>query len=385
VALTFKILVSWLRWKALRIRTADFHPAAVRTIAVIELTRLGDFLSILPAIRRFKSEFPKARIHVVTNSQHIPLLAMCDPDIRVIGIANSTSMIRFFRALLLVRRLAPDLACSMSPSNRNALMALSSTARFIVGYLNGSDSLTPFLGVNPVEAIGVSGTGDHRYGRENIHGRSWKVLEALGIPRPHDPFRPFRSWRPDGDIVARLQEQGMVPLRPLIAIHPFSRWKYRSWPIDEFERLIRLLRSEANSDIVVICHESENEALLPLRTAFGRDPRGRFFPSTDLLETAAVLQDVDLFIGNDSGPIHLAALLNLPVVGLYGPAPPALAAPLAARGTFLYHAVPCSPCSQTECIMPERHCMRLITAEEVLAAALRELTLLRTRGIAANG
>jgi ADP-heptose:LPS heptosyltransferase len=181
-----------------------------------------------------------------------------------------------------------------------------------------------------------------------------------------------------------LQERDLGPQRPQIAVHPFSRWKYRSWPIDEFKRLIGMLRSELECDIVVICHESENDDLLPLRNAFDRDPRVRFFPSTDLLETAAVLQDVELFIGNDSGPIHLAALLNLPVVGLYGPAPPALAAPPAASGTFLYHPVPCSPCSQTECVMPERHCMRLITAEEVLAAVLGELTMLRTRGKAAN-
>jgi heptosyltransferase-2 len=108
-------------------------------------------------------------------------------------------------------------------------------------------------------------------------------------------------------------------------------------------------------------------------TAFRGEPRVRFFPSADILKTAALLRDADLFIGNDSGPLHLAALLEVPLIGLFGPASPELTAPLSARGSFLYHQVACSPCSQTVCIMPDNSCMRRITPEDVLTAVAEEL------------
>ena len=377
-----KILVSWLRWRALRAHSSHFYVAGVRSLVVIELTRLGDFVTVLPVIRRFRQQFPGASIHVVVDSSYAPLLEMCGPGVDVISVSRSSSPIVFLRTLRTIRRLAPDLACSMSPANRNAAMALASGARFIVGYLNGTDSLTPFLGISPVESIGVREGPGIVFGRENIESRSWKVLQSLGIRETREASSAFGAWMPEEGTVEQLHERGVVNGAPYIVVHPFSGWEYRSWPIREFSRLTAKILEELDNDVVFVCHQSEESQLAPLIDRFSGTPRVRFFPSTNLMETAALLRGAEAFIGNDSGPLHLAALLGVPVVGLFGPASPALTAPLSARGTFIYRPVACSPCDQVRCIRPDSPCMGLITPDEVFASLQKEVSLRNLRGAA---
>jgi ADP-heptose:LPS heptosyltransferase len=349
---------------------------------VIELTRLGDFVNVLPAIRRFRQKFPGATIHVVVDSPYAPLLNLCEPGIEIIRVTQSASPFRFLMALRVVRRLAPDLACSMSPANRNAVMALSSGARFIVGYLNGTDSMTPFLETSPVESIGVREGPGIVFGRENIEGRAWKVLQSLGIREQRETANTFGAWMPEEEVVDRIHERGVVNGAPYIVVHPFSRWEYRSWPIASFGRLAEMILENLGHEVVFVCHASERAMLAPLMNRFRGVPRVRFFPSTDLIETAAVLRGAVAFVGNDSGPLHLAALLGLPIVGLFGPASPALAAPVSTQGAFVYRPVACSPCDQIRCIRPDDPCIALITPDEVFASLQKEVSSRYLRGAA---
>jgi ADP-heptose:LPS heptosyltransferase len=269
----------------------------------------------------------------------------------------------------------------MSPSSRNAALALASGSRFIVGYLTGAGTLTPFLDVTQAEKIGFLEHGPATFGRENIQSRSWKVLQTLGIHESGDPGDDFRKWSPSGDLRRGLGGTRGGKENPYIVIHPFSGWIYRSWPLESFRILAQMILDQFPHDIVFVCHVSEEAGLELLMKAFRGEARVRFLPSSDILKTAALLRDADLFIGNDSGPLHLAALLEVPLVGLFGPASPELTAPLSARGTFLYHQVACSPCSQTVCIMPGNSCMRRITPEDVRTAVREELEgAFRARG-----
>jgi ADP-heptose:LPS heptosyltransferase len=104
-----KLLVSWLRWRARRSRNSTFLPASVRSIVAIELTRLGDFVTILPPLRALRKSFPDARTFVVTSESHAPLLALCEPGIEIIALRKSNSLREFLMALRRVRGARPDL------------------------------------------------------------------------------------------------------------------------------------------------------------------------------------------------------------------------------------------------------------------------------------
>jgi ADP-heptose:LPS heptosyltransferase len=368
-----KILVSWLRWKASRLPTIDLASVRVRSIAVIELTRLGDFITVLPAVKILRRQFPDARIHVVVDALHAPLLELCDPEVDVLPVARSERPFHFLSAMRRVRRTSPDMVCSMSPANRNAALALASGARFIVGYLNWANSFTPFLGVSPVESIGVRDGARLLFGGENIETRSEKVLQSLGIRRPHTGSFDLSSWIPGEDVSSALRAEGVIGDSPYVVFHPFSRWSYRSWPIERFAALAGMTLESLPHDVVFICHESEREMLAPLTGAFQGTSRVRFYPSKDISRTAALMKGAAAFVGNDSGPIHLAAKLGLPLVGLYGPASPGYAAPLSSGGSFLYKPVVCSPCDQVRCLMPDHPCMTLIEPDEVFLQLCMQL------------
>jgi ADP-heptose:LPS heptosyltransferase len=368
-----KILVSWLRWKASRLPSVELASVRARSIVVVELTRLGDLVTILPAVRTLRRHFPDARIDVVVDAAYAPLLEMCDAHIRVVSVAGSARPFSFLSALFGVRRIAPDIVCSMSPANRNAALALASGARFIVGYLNWANSLTPSLGISPVESIGVRDGARLLFGGENIGTRSDKVLQSLGIRSSRGEAFELSRWFPSNDVSLALLDEGVVGEGPYVVIHPFSRWIYRSWPVERFATLVSLALESLPHDLVFLCHASEKALLRPLRQEFSDEKRVRFFASGDIYRTAAVMKGAAAFVGNDSGLIHLAAILGLPLVGLYGPASPAQSAPLSSSGSFLYKPVVCSPCDQLRCLMPTHPCLTLIEPREVFQALCGQL------------
>jgi len=86
---------------------------------------------------------------------------------------------------------------------------------------------------------------------------------------------------------------------------------------------------------------------------------------TGLQELAAVLARASLHVGNDNGPMHMAAALRVPVIGLFGPSDPAVWGPWGEGHQTLYKGLDCRACFHPDCVRGEQTCMQLITLEEV--------------------
>ena len=82
-------------------------------------------------------------------------------------------------------------------------------------------------------------------------------------------------------------------------------------------------------------------------------------------ELAALLSRASIYIGNDSGPLHLAALSGVTCIGLFGPAPPVVFYPVGKITEVIHHVLECNPCDQIHCMHPEWPCIQRITVEEV--------------------
>ena len=89
---------------------------------------------------------------------------------------------------------------------------------------------------------------------------------------------------------------------------------------------------------------------------------------------AAVLRRCRLFVGNDNGPMHMAAALGVPVVGLFGPSDPAEWGPWGKGHHIIYKGLDCRPCFHPGCSRGEESCMRLITLDEVWEAVQERLS-----------
>ncbi len=374
--------------RALRNHTRNqepLDPHAVRSILTCEVTRLGDVLTTIPALRHLRSMFPHARILSVVDERYATLLDACETGVDFAGVSGSDTIAGLLSSVRTARRFASDLALSLTPAKRNVAITLASGAPKVAGYLHPLERQAQHLHEFPVEAQGFALAQNAAYGSEHIEQRALHVAEALlGQPAEVSRMITLRTetrWQ----ALSRLREYLPALDVPFIAVHPFAAWKFREWPRESVLALSRALLKQYEFRLVLVGELSEKARLDAIMNALERDDRISVFPSSDVLLTAALLEKAELFIGNDSGPLHLAALLGTPVVGLFGPATPAMTAPKVPESVFLYEQVQCSPCAQTTCLQPEDHCMGRITPAAVLTAVDRLLLSSRHQHVTAHG
>jgi lipopolysaccharide heptosyltransferase II len=181
-----------------------------------------------------------------------------------------------------------------------------------------------------------------------------------------EPVREFHISVPPQEVAVAQSFLSASP-RPRIVLHPFARWRTKLWELEHWRALARTLMAEGAGMILTGSRDDESLAAAILA---GLDPLplslvGRL----SLTQLTAVLQDVDLMITVDSGPMHLAAAVGTPVVALFGPTDPQRTGPLG-PGRILRRELPCSPCLQRHCRIADTYlCMRDLSVAEVLEAA----------------
>jgi ADP-heptose:LPS heptosyltransferase len=331
----------------------------------IELTRLGDaIVTVRPLLALERVLHPEC-LQIVVDDAFASFFRILFPLAVVHGIRSPDTLTHVLAASSAIRGRSPDLAVSWSPALRNGLMARLCGARVRAGYLGYRGSHTPFL-----ERHVATNTADparsSSYDRENIGRRAEKVLEVLGL-RPEE----FRLSR--GPVAWSGREQNLQGPRTVV-MHPFARWKYREWPDGRILQFVERVLAETECTIVLVGEINDSRRLEQLRPGGRGGGRVRVSTPADLAGLADVVAGSSVFVGTDSGPLHLASLLGVPSVGLFGPAPPELTAPLYEKGASVYHRLECSPCRQTRCVRPDAPCMNEITVEEVLDLVKRKLS-----------
>lgn len=380
------LLISLLRFKGSFRKPRNLESEQVRSILIVELTRLGDVVTMLPSVTLLTNHFSNAQLVLLVDAQYEPFLADLRLPCTVLGVHKPESISGFLKLLLLVRKMHIDLALSMSPPKRNAAVTLVSGAQSKVGYLTYRHTLTPYLEVTPVESFGWLLEREETYGLQNIEERGLKVCRALGIPASFQ--RAKRGIQLELNMLEarrqRLISDGIMPDKKFVVVHPFSGWEFRSWSLERFGEIVNAIATHLNHDVVLMCDKSEEEKLDLLRRKCSGRHNVHFAASDDLVDTCVILKEASLFLGNDSGPLHLASALGTRVVGLFGPASPELTAPRNAAGTFLFRKVECSPCAQLHCERPSNSCMSLIGQDDVLQAVMEQLSLVPESKAVAN-
>ncbi len=166
-----------------------------------------------------------------------------------------------------------------------------------------------------------------------------------------------------------LAKAGFVREAPVVGINPGAFYgSAKCWPAERFRQLVRKLRSRG---FQVAVFGSPSEKQLSEFVA-GRDGVS-FAGWTSVGDLVSILANITLLVTNDSGPMHIANALGVPVVALFGPTDPELTGPYNKPHILIYKNPPCGPCWKRTC-PPEKHiCMNSIQVEEVEEAVLRLL------------
>jgi heptosyltransferase-2 len=146
-------------------------------------------------------------------------------------------------------------------------------------------------------------------------------------------------------------------------IHIGARRKLRKW--DKYPELISYLKHEKKLDIVFIGDRSDIPEIQKMQGEVGFETFSiaGFF---NLTELSAIATKAALYVGNESGPLHIASISGAPSLGLYGPGEPIVFYPWGKKTAVLHHVLECNPCDQIHCVHPNNPCIKRISMFEVI-------------------
>ena len=152
----------------------------------------------------------------------------------------------------------------------------------------------------------------------------------------------------------------------LIALIQSTGWENKTWKLERFAQLGRLLSLKEKRKVMLIWGMGEPEKEKAQRINRMAADKFLIAPQTTISQLVSLLKRCSMVIGGDTGPLHLAAVLGIPVVGLYGPTPPSRNGPFTDKKEVIYHNLPCSPCWKRTCKNKANECMDSIQVEEVM-------------------
>ncbi len=202
------------------------------------------------------------------------------------------------------------------------------------------------------------------------------VLRVDGVPVLDDYLECWPTAEEERSAGEVLLAAGVGAGDRLAIIHPFSASPQRGWHLENFAILSSRLR-DMGLHVAILGAPRERSLFEEVRDVFGSECAD-LVGKCDIRTTMALLRRASLFVGNDSGIMHLAAAAGVPLVALFGPQSPVKFGPWSGRARVIYKKFPCSPCRQkffTECEPSDRMkpaCMEAISVEDVLSAC-REL------------
>jgi lipopolysaccharide heptosyltransferase I len=347
-----------------------------RKLLIVRLSALGDVVHVLPALDALRRGLPEAHIAWLVEERAASLLEghpQLDrvhvlPRGRAVAallrerrpIAAAAALSGFFGAL---RRERFDAAIDFHGNLRSGLATLLSGARRRIGFARGFCKEGSHVFTN--EHVRPPGRRIHKV-EKNL-----ALVRALGLgteaARARLAIPPAARRRAD-ELLGGLGRGALVGLHP--GVSKFGAFK--QWPPARYAAVARALAERGLARALVTWGPGERE--LAAEVVALAPGAALLAPETgSILELAALYERCAAVLGCDTGPVHLAAALGVPVVGLYGPKDPRVYAPWGGAGPAdtIWKEVHCSPCTLRWC--GNVICMDAIAAEEVTAAVERAI------------
>ena len=330
--------------------------AAPERILVIKLRYVGDVLLATPTLSRLREGFPKAHLAIMVNPGTDGVVRG-HPALDDVVVVERGNLFRQWRFVKELRARQYDHVIDLTDSDRSAALSWLSGASVRVGY-NSEGRWRGCLYTRVVDA--------DRFGMHQVRYHL-KATEALGLTGP--PPAPALVIAPAARSAADrlLAETGIDAARPLVCMHPGARWWFKSWPDKRFAALADRVQTDTSAQVLFLGGAQEQAAAGRIAQAM-KTPFRSLVGQTGLQELGAVLARAVLHVGNDNGPMHMAAALRVPVIGLFGPSDPAVWGPWGDGHRTFYKGLDCRACFHPDCLRGEQNCMRLITLDEVWEA-----------------
>jgi heptosyltransferase-1 len=352
----------------------------VKRLLIVRLSAMGDVIHTLPAAQALREAFPQARIGWLIEERWAELL--CAPGTPRRGprsaqrpladwvhTVNLTAWRKSLFTISTAQQIAKtwndvlagryDVAVDLQGAIRSAVLARWSAARAVYGAAQPRESPASLWytrqkiargahmieqNLSVAEAVALYSPGQHSLGQ--------RQLKVPRVEFPHDGEAERRMDR-------RLTEAGV---REFAILNPGAGWGAKRWPAERYGRVARALAEDGVRSILNY-GPGEDDLACQAETASEGAAQAMKCSITELI---ALTRRAKLFIGGDTGPLHLAAALQVPVVAIFGPTDPARTGPYGTRSVVLRN--PVSPTSHARRSAPDEGMLE-ISAEAVVGAA----------------
>jgi len=337
----------------------------IKKLLIRSTNWIGDAVMTLPALRAIRKGFPDAEITILAKEWVAEILRIC-PNLDRVLIFDDKGRHKGFRGKLTLAKELRQEGFDAAILLQNAISAAIITwlAKIPVRAGYNTDGRTLLL-THPVKLHrGIKKLHQTHYYLEMVKGLGCPAVDnttSLNLPKAYGAIADELLVKYG---IESTSDNILIGIAPGAAYGPAKRWLP-----ERFAQLASLLDKKFGATILLFGSNSDKPitgAIAQMSNVPSVDLAGK----TSLREAIALMSRCRLFISNDSGLMHIAGALNMPLVAIFGSTNHITTAPLGSHSTIVRHQVSCSPCLRPQCPTDFR-CMKLITVADVFAAACR--------------
>jgi len=340
-------------------------------ILIVRLSAIGDVVHVLPALRSLRSNFPDSKITWLVEDKASDILKD-HPDIdevitfprrkwqrnilKISKITNTLSEIFSFYEKL--RKDRYDIVIDFQGNLKSGVMTIMTGSENRIGFEKGYCKEFNYLFTT------------HRI--RPLHKRMHKIDKNLTLLRGlnietafHRPELPVS--KEDEKYISKFFRTNVNDSLPIIVVQPCTSkfGSYKQWPVSNYALLADKILESCEANVIFswgpgeikvvkkIVRNMKHKALVACKTK-------------SIKQLIELIRRANLFIGGDTGPLHIASILDIPTVGIYGPKDPVIYGPYHSKAVVVRKELWCSPCKRRTC--PDPECMTSILPDDVFHA-----------------
>ena len=339
-------------------------------ILIIRLSAIGDVVDVLPALRCLRSNFPESKISWLVEDRASAILS-AHPDLNDVivfprkkwqreilkvkkAIGTLSDILSFYRKLHGERY---DLVLDFQGNLKSGIMDLITGTENRVGFGKGFSKEFNYLFTR--YRVYPQNKREHRI------DKNLSLLKGIGFnAKFQNPEFPVS--RPDQEYISHFIDENNNRSVPLIIVNPCTSeyGSYKRWSTLNYAKLVDMILEKHDVNVIFSWGPGELEIVNEI-VAYMKQ-KSLVSCNTTIKQLIELMRRADLYIGGDTGPLHIASTLCIPTVAIFGPKDPMLYGPYNENAAVISKDLPCSPCRDRACSDPE--CLTTILPEEVFQA-----------------
>ncbi|MBI1748221.1 MAG: lipopolysaccharide heptosyltransferase I [Acidobacteria bacterium] len=344
-------------------------------ILILKLGSIGDIVHTLPAVAALRRRYPQARLDWVVETRAKTILENCPVVDALIEIDTRRWRRRPFAYTTIhectdlmrgLRRARYDVAIDFQGLMKSATLAFISGAEVRVGFAGTHlrEAAAQFLYTQKV----TPGPAQHTH----IITQNNALVQSLGVPVEEWTFPIAVTAEDEAYVEGQLQKLGVTRYA---IINPGGGWVNKLWPAERYGQLASRLWTDCGLKTVVTAGPAEGE--LVYRVLRQAPSQSTVFLPTTIKQLVPLAKRASFFIGGDTGPLHIAAAVGTPIIGLYGPTLPARNGPFGVSDKVICRTeLTCLGCYKRTCPLGTTACMD-IEVDAVMAIIVNQAARLK--------